>query len=252
LRSRRAGLKRMGLLALALVLALGGLGVAHAVWTDEVYLEGTVETGTLDVAIMGCSSTFVYKTSTDNITVCYVDGSDEPSPSPGTLVAKAVTTYDNGGNDEDTATITFEGLFPEVDFQADLQLQYLGTVPAKVSAAEIFPSNVDPDPDIRDTKDAILAALWQLGTETKDEPDPNDRYGAWVDGVLQPFSGGEQEISNPLGIQLHQEDTVHITLHVRLPQTNPPGFDYDLTNLDNLLFTGKITVIQWNEYDDGS
>ena len=248
MRSRRAGLKRTGLLALALVLALGALGVGYAAWTDEVYLEGAVETGTLDINIMGCSSTFVYTNTDDDVLIYYVTGSDKPVDVPDgyTLVAKAVTTYDNGGNDEDTATITFEGLFPEVDFQADLQLQYLGSVPARVSAAEIFPSNNDPD------KDNLLAALWQLGTNTKDEPDPNDRYGAWVDGVLQPFSGGTQEISDPLGIQLHQEDTVHITLHVRLPQEPPEGFEYDLTNLDNLLFTGKITVIQWNEYDDGS
>ncbi len=39
--------KRLGLLTLSLVLALGSLGVAYAAWTDEVTVEGSVTTGSL-------------------------------------------------------------------------------------------------------------------------------------------------------------------------------------------------------------
>ena len=42
-------MKRIGLLTLSLVLALGTLGVGYAAWTDTVYIEGTVETGVLCV-----------------------------------------------------------------------------------------------------------------------------------------------------------------------------------------------------------
>jgi len=45
-------MKKIGLIALALVLGLGALGVAYAPWTDEVYIEQVVETGTLCLGIV--------------------------------------------------------------------------------------------------------------------------------------------------------------------------------------------------------
>lgn len=44
-------MKRIGLLCLALVLALGTLGVGYAMWWDEVTIEGTVDTGTVRIGI---------------------------------------------------------------------------------------------------------------------------------------------------------------------------------------------------------
>jgi len=44
-------MKKIGLLCLALVLALGTLGVGYAMWSDEVIIEGTVDTGTLRLGI---------------------------------------------------------------------------------------------------------------------------------------------------------------------------------------------------------
>jgi len=42
-------MKKIGLLALALVLALGSLGVGYAMWYEDLFIEGTVYTGELDV-----------------------------------------------------------------------------------------------------------------------------------------------------------------------------------------------------------
>jgi hypothetical protein len=44
-------MKKIGLLALALVLALGTLGAAYAHWTDTVYIDGQVCTGEVDVGL---------------------------------------------------------------------------------------------------------------------------------------------------------------------------------------------------------
>jgi hypothetical protein len=44
-------MKKIGLLALALVLALGTLGAAYAHWTDTIYIDGQVCTGEVDVGL---------------------------------------------------------------------------------------------------------------------------------------------------------------------------------------------------------
>lgn len=239
-RRNRNGLKRIGVLALALVIALGALGVAYAAWTDSVYIGGTVNTGTLDIDISGVSSTFVYKVPGAPDTgfgpetvVHYVYGAtDLEPPVGGTLISSAVTVADNTP-DADLATMTFSGLFPDIDFIADLELEYLGTIPAKVQVAEIYAD--DPG----DTK---LAALWTLGKVTKGDP---IRYGAWIDGELSVNDGYDWTyIDDPLGLQLHKYDLVHVTLHVNLPE------EEQFQNLVNLGFTGIVTVIQWNEYEE--
>ena len=55
-RKNRASLKRMGLLALALVIALGALGVSYTIWSEDLYINSMVYTGSLDVDISGVSS----------------------------------------------------------------------------------------------------------------------------------------------------------------------------------------------------
>jgi hypothetical protein len=42
-------MKKIGLLVLALVLALGTMGVGYAMWFEDLFLDVTVETGELDV-----------------------------------------------------------------------------------------------------------------------------------------------------------------------------------------------------------
>jgi hypothetical protein len=43
-------MKKIGLLCLALVLALGALGVSYAMWYEDLYISGTVNTGEVDWA----------------------------------------------------------------------------------------------------------------------------------------------------------------------------------------------------------
>ena len=40
-------MKRIGLLCLALVLALGSLGVSGALWSDDLYIDGWIQTGNI-------------------------------------------------------------------------------------------------------------------------------------------------------------------------------------------------------------
>jgi len=257
-RRNRAGLKRMAVLALALVIALGAMGVGYAAWTDELYINGTVYTGTVDIDLTGCSSTFVYKVPgavglvtpdpeegvvvyLDTV-VHYVNSDEDPSPytpdttPAGQLIASAVTDYPTN-HDQDEATMYFTGLFPGVDFQANLELTYHGTIPGKINVATIL----DPGK----AQDATLAALWALGIATKDDGD--DRVGAWAEGRLSTDDGESWSDPpiDPLGMQLHRNEVAKVTIHVHIPEGNP---DYE--NLPDLGFTGLVTVIQWNEYED--
>lgn len=47
-------MRKIGVICIALVLALGSLGVAYAAWTDMIYVEGTVENGTVILGIGDC------------------------------------------------------------------------------------------------------------------------------------------------------------------------------------------------------
>jgi hypothetical protein len=44
-------MKKFGLLCLALVLALGAVGVGYAMWTDTIWIDGTVQTGSVSLGI---------------------------------------------------------------------------------------------------------------------------------------------------------------------------------------------------------
>ncbi|MBA7477367.1 hypothetical protein ES707_12776 [subsurface metagenome] len=50
MRNRR-GLNRIGILAMALLLALGAMGTAYGAWVDEIYIEGTLSTGDISAGL---------------------------------------------------------------------------------------------------------------------------------------------------------------------------------------------------------
>ncbi len=250
-RRRWSGLKKIGLLALALVIALGSLGVAYAAWNDKVYLNTTVQTGTVDADICGVSSTFVYKVPNapdigygpETVVDYYYGENEYHPPANSTLVAQATTVNTSVWKDPvthqvvdiDSATMKFEGVFPGIDFLTDMELDYLGTIPAKISIAQITPVDVT-DPNYNPDEAAILQELWNLG-ETS-----NHTQGIWLDARVSTDDGATwTDVPDPLGLELQQNDLLHVTMHVLLPQ------DAKYQHL-TLYFSGLVTVVQWNEY----
>jgi hypothetical protein len=47
----RRGLNRIGILAMALLLALGAMGTAYGAWVDEIYIEGTLSTSDINAGL---------------------------------------------------------------------------------------------------------------------------------------------------------------------------------------------------------
>jgi hypothetical protein len=147
-------MKKIGLLILALVLALGTVGVGYAMWSDTVYIDGTVSTGCVDIEITSVSGTWVYKNidtgaivySATEITDLDLDDlvGDE-TPNELMLVAKAVAEeVDNYAEEDEEIFITLDNIFPTIDWDetalewvdhpliADVLFTYPCEVPAHV------------------------------------------------------------------------------------------------------------------------
>jgi len=233
---------------MALVLALGSLGAAFAAWTDTVTLNGSVTTGTVDINVVGYSSTWVYKVpgAENEIEVIHHNLPTEP-----TVPANAVLMYpghpnadenhpyavayaiaepakdEAGALIDDQVTVTYFNLFPSIDFIADILLHYEGSIPVKVNVANI----TSPD-------------QWMLGLCEQylpGDPAPPET-GIWVVGYESTIDHTKgTHIPYAEGMQLHYCDYVLVEFIIHLPQDN------DLMGLSGE-FTATLEVVQWNEY----
>lgn len=239
-------MKRIGLVTLAMVLALGSLGIAYAAWTDDITIEGTVNTGNLDLNVVDYSCSAIYKNMSDDSLVAWHGwcGDDPYALEPydplypelgGYLpVASAGAAQAIDGNLEpidDAVTIWFDKLFPCQWLYADILLEYDGTVPAKLWA-DAWP--VD-DPDFPD-----CALFAEYGVDVQYfawcfADDPRDAIAA---GAHPGIDIGE---ACDVGVQLHDGDFVLVKMAVHIPQVN------ELMN-KACRFEGRIQAIQWNEY----
>lgn len=216
-------MRKIGLLCLALVLALGTLGVGYAAWSDTIYIEGTVNTGSVDINVEYYSGTDIYKDlDTDAVVTVYwlkdatgsVVWSSGTPPTNGLLVAWAAA---KPGQADDTVVVSFNNTFPCQTLVADFIVHYEGTIPAMVTA------------DIN-TNDQWLEDLWNDGD-------------AGVCGARVDINGGFEFIEpiEELPIQMHYCDYAKVWLWVKLPQDNA------LMNQTGS-FNATITAIQWNKY----
>ena len=120
-------MKKIGLLSLALVLALGALGAAYAPWTDQVEIKQVVQTGSLEVGVFGVYNYFEEKEVMD---VTLEHGGEikfrkyvPPTP-PGSLIP---------GDDiypfYESVTISIGNMYPSVWVREDFYIGVGGTVP---------------------------------------------------------------------------------------------------------------------------
>jgi hypothetical protein len=208
-------MKKIGLLCMALVLALGMLGVGYALWKDEVTIEGTVNTGTVEIDIIELSETYVYKNITPNAAEPLVK-SNVPLVS-GDLLLVASATADIVSTDPKEIEMTFTNIFPTPTagpIKADVMLHYNGTVPAHVVLETDY---IDP------LLEPYLIETWELSKD--------DRQ-TW-----EPIEDWE--------IQLHQ--CYYIWFNVSLNATKLQEDGKDAQGLQDLTFTKTIVVHQWNE-----
>ena len=240
---------KVGSIFLVSMLALAGLGMSYAGFTDAISVYGTVDTATVDIDWIGWySGTWVWKvwgTGQPDGEIYKFSGwvANKPTDAqvqdmfPGCQVEFVSESYAAAGTDYDVI-MTYDNLFPCIDFEADFIFHYGGSIPAKINVAEIFPLTEDP---YDETAVGFLTWLWNYHLN-------NPGYGAWVEAYrAYPIYNGVNEIIGwnineeepvDVGTQLHFCDYVYVKLVIHLPQ-------------DNLLqgltgtFDGTIGVIQW-------
>jgi len=120
--------KRSKILAIIMVLAFALTGVGYAWWTDTLYINGTVETGTLDVDFIAEEGCYPFMQDYPDI-----EYKDRPwFPLDNGLVETDITA---DGDDKYIVTIT--GLYPGAKVRLDVKQQNVGSVPAKFANAEL-------------------------------------------------------------------------------------------------------------------
>lgn len=132
---RRRHLLPAGTVFMALVIALGGLGVAYGLWTDLLEINGTVSTGTVDV-------TFDAVSAADNETG--VGESKEVGTCDAKIVAQEITEpvpTGSGSLDETNGTdkveITIANAYPGYICDVTLSVKNVGTIPVKLDAIQM-------------------------------------------------------------------------------------------------------------------
>jgi len=256
-------MKKIGFLIMALILALGTLGIGYAAWVDEVTITGSVDTGSLDLEVVDYSGMWFWKVPGGTPEYFFtVDPKFVPAQVPGNpapfVVAYAKSQQTMAGDPavpvDDAITMTFSELFPidspcvpiwgpdgddadtdmdswgcQFGWRADFVLHYNGSIPAMVDAA--FTDA---------TGDA--AWLWENGY-------------AWVEFYYldESYKPGDNLFAHKLGavtgpVQMHYCDYIWGMLIIEIPQVPPEGLTQD--DFMNLVgtFVAKITAIQWNEY----
>ncbi len=235
----RRYMKKIGLISLALVLALGALGVAYAAWTDQVTIEGTVETGKLELTVKKYSGTWAYKNLDTSEVIVHTGWANGLDPIDGPTGNLKLTGYAVAmpGEEPDEIVVEYEGLYPGIDWKVDWLLHYEGTVPAKLW--HTHPVWSGPD-----------ASAFEAITYSIPGQDP-DRIGYLYGEVWwSDADGGKgQNIgvsSDPAeceftGLQVHYCD--HILMQFTLGL-----YQHSYSQGLEASFTSTINAIQWNKY----
>ena len=209
---------KIGAIFLISILALAGIGMGVASWTDTITIDGTVNTGTVQYTIKEYSATWAYKV----ILTGEIVYEDHELVDPGNIglypVANAVAR--EGAADEDDVVMTFNNVFPKVRLTADFIFHYDGSVPVKISEMSFVPTTGGYD----------------FSPYLEYEAHP----ATW-DEILEEWII-DDTVDVDLGYQLHYCDHVWVgvTLYV---------FDNIPEMQDKVgSFGGNIELVQWNEY----
>ena len=231
---------KIGAMFLVSILALTGVGVSYAGFTDVINIYGTVDTATVTWEVVDYSGTDVWKVWNDVgvpqgyptelyrwegfigdrvtdpaaiATFCQADYAE--------LVSTAWAMDYVDDPDYYDALLVWDNIFPCQDFAVDIVIHYTGSIPAKINDADIW------------TTDSWLEDLW------------NVQGAVFAEAYFcEPDEPGYWDISDDpvdVGTQIHTGDYIYVRLVIHLPQDNIWQTLYGE-------FGAYVEIVQWNEY----
>jgi len=220
---------KIGTIFLISILALAGIGASYAGFFAKITVYGVVETATVELTVMDYSGTDVWKVYGPNapngeIVEWHGFISDPSRPTqgslenayPGCTVIPVASAWASKGTEYDI-NMTWNNIFPCVDFTADVILHYDGSIPALVDITDFEWDDTYYDFSSYTT----FSYYWYTKDPTND---------AWVK---------DEEITQ-LPVQMHECQYIGIEATIELEQDN---------TLQGLRgeFNFNIHAIQWND-----
>lgn len=219
-------MKKIGLICLALVLALGALGVGFAHWSQTITIDQTVETGSVEVGVFGVT---YYSEDKDVLDLTLSHGAKkfekEITPEqvpPAALFPPGTYAF------YESVTVNITNLYPSLWVMEDFVIGNAGTVPVKL---QVTLTVTDPD-YIYDHMD-MSWSIHLNGVTTVFGSGKATVKGA--DGELARIEAALE------GMQLHECDVVVVYIDKHLQQEAPQGSG-------PASFTLTVTGMQWNMY----
>jgi len=214
-------MKKIGLLCLALVLALGTLGIGYAAWIDTIYIEGTVTTGSLCWEFYDCKLLDYFEpinpggdfsTLTPDWT-CR-NGFAGPTPFTWELDKNVGWGTQDISADGKTLTVTLNNTYPCYYNVLSFYVHNCGTVPLIIDHVVIGSTNLTAAGYVPIDFNGDLAYDFEI------------RYGDNFGAQIDPGEYSPEEFS--------------LWMHVLQPCPQE--------QLDTLTFTIEIVAVQWNEH----
>ena len=198
------------------VLALAGIGIGYAGFTDTITVSGYIECGYLDYEIVWYSNHWWYKElSTGEL----FEFDQEQVNNPDLYL---VATGQAGPGDLEDVDFTFWNLFPCVWFYADFIFHYTGSIPVKINDIVFnFPGGIW---DGYLEYDVVM-------------------YEAFYDAANNEYTW-DDTVEIGLGWQMENCDYVYVEVWVHIIQLEGVN-DLQGQTCD---FDGSIELVQWNEY----
>jgi hypothetical protein len=261
-------MKKIGLIMLALVIALGTLGVGYAMWQDIIWIDGTVNTGELEIDVEYVSGCDVYKLEESGGIWFYywvrdaVTGQLVHEVNPLSNVPETETLYPPAGTplsyayaevptgytvDDDYIKMTWVNAFPTKyqggarGLYADIIAHYTGTIPGHITWGWYYGMDAKADWLYDNGFIDVYAFKTEVTKDCADSP--------VVGGICYTVPGGT--IPPYDTIQMHDCEYIKVNVYVDLPQPEEIPEDTGWTQKDfqdtTIDFWIYLYATQWNE-----
>ncbi|MDG6219758.1 MAG: hypothetical protein QCI00_10040 [Candidatus Thermoplasmatota archaeon] len=225
------GKNKIGTIFFVSMLALAGIGISYAGFTDMITISGSVTTGTVEMNVVDYSGTWLWK----------VWGSEQPTDEviifegktsvytedymlgeltrlyPDCDYEKISYAYAKEGTQGYDVDMIFSNIFPCTEYTADVYIHYIGSVPAHVNVTDFT------YPVIFDRSD-----LWDWDFIAQK-------------GIINPTTGGYDYTETSFPVQLH--DCNHLYIEFMLHMLQPS--DVNDFQGQEYSFSFNINAIQW-------